>query len=476
MKLTLGTRTGTRILLHRGDHMVQRTKVASGTRKQRVRSPHPGVVLLKPDPAGRHPKWRARYRDPDSGRIVKTTLDPKAVRTKEARRDWAVVKSKSLAKRRMDLEGGAARKTGLPLSEAVKRYYDAHTQLRPATLTSYRAATNKLLAWAARERIRTGDEITRAKLLGFREGLIREPKRAAAAGEKRGRRKKTDQTRAPASINREIRGVRVVLGYLNELDLLPRINEGDLRRALKKLPLGVERTEYLKPAELRELLDAALRHDEERFAETRAEHRGLLPVGSTAKFEPVAPFLATLLLTGMRKGEAVNLDVEQVDLNALDGDGKLVGEIHLTAATKTKRARTVDLAVSPALRDLLAILLEGRTSGRVFPFTADSATAVMKRLRASYGAPKGFDWQGLRRTCGTFLTNAPGIFGAASAYRSARQLGHSVAVAEKHYLGLERGIPREARDLETAMNIGVEMTKVIGVTKARAATTERKSA
>lgn len=92
----------------------------------------------------------------------------------------------------------------------------------------------------------------------------------------------------------------------------------------------------------------------------------------------------------------------------------------------------------------------------------------MKRLRASYGAPSSFEWQALRRTCGTFLTNAPGIFGAASAYRSARQLGHSVAVAERHYLGLERGIPREARTLEQAMQIEAEVQQILDAVKARA--------
>jgi hypothetical protein len=59
------------------------------------------------------------------------------------------------------------------------------------------------------------------------------------------------------------------------------------------------------------------------------------------------------------------------------------------------------------------------------------------------------------------LTNAPGIFGAASAYRSAKQLGHSVAVAERHYLDVMRGIPREARTLEAAMQIEKQMTRVI---------------
>ena len=58
-----------------------------------------------------------------------------------------------------------------------------------------------------------------------------------------------------------------------------------------------------------------------------------------------------------------------------------------------------------------------------------------------YGAPD-FDWQMLRSTCATYLTNAPGIFGAATVFLSARQLGHSVTVAECHYLGVHRGIPK----------------------------------
>lgn len=67
-----------------------------------------------------------------------------------------------------------------------------------------------------------------------------------------------------------------------------------------------------------------------------------------------------------------------------------------------------------------------------------------KRLRCHFGAPEGFGWQMLRRTCGTYLTNAPSIFDAASAYQSAKQLGHSVQVAEKHYVDVARGIPGSA--------------------------------
>ena len=101
-----------------------RAKVPAGTRKRkrRIRSPHPGVVLLRPDPkttSHGHRSWRARWTDPDTQRLVKVTLDPEAIRTEEARRDWAVAKSKAIAKRRMALEAGAPQATGTALADAL---------------------------------------------------------------------------------------------------------------------------------------------------------------------------------------------------------------------------------------------------------------------------------------------------------------------------------------------------------------------
>ena len=42
------------------------------------------------------------------------------------------------------------------------------------------------------------------------------------------------------------------------------------------------------------------------------------------------------------------------------------------------------------------------------------------------------------------------------------QLGHSVAVAERHYLGVHRGIRRDARSLEAAMGAEAEAKLVCG--------------
>ena len=104
----------------------------------------------------------------------------------------------------------------------------------------------------------------------------------------------------------------------------------------------------------------------------------------------------------------------------------------------------------------------------MFAVTHDAAQAAVKRPRSEYGAPKRFSPQVLRSTCGSYLTNAPGIFGAASAYRSAKQLGLSVQVAERHYVGVIRGIPRDARTLEAAMQIEADIERVIAAVEPRA--------
>jgi integrase len=356
----------------------------------------------------------------------------------------------------LDLESGAPRATGVALVATIERYFHAHPQLRPRTLEDYHAVTSKFVNWAASNGIVSADALTRPVLIAFRETLIAEPKRAPLQGRgQRGRRKPVAQRRSPQTINSELRRLRTVLGYLCDLDLCVRLSHDDLRRSFKQLAVGHERVEYLRPSELRALLESARRHDAETFAITRAEHAGYGIPGSTHRYDAIAPFIAFVMLTGMRFGEALAVEWGQIDLTAKDWDGRQAGEIYLKGhSTKTHKARTVGLDVSPGLHRLLAAMrLRVGGKGRVFELTAATALASAKRLKRDYGAPSRYGWQMLRRTCGTFLTNAPGIFGAASAYRSAKQLGHSVAIAERHYVDVARGISPDARNLETAMQI-----------------------
>jgi integrase len=269
----------------------------------------------------------------------------------------------------------------------------------------------------------------------------------------RGKKVSTGEPRSAHTVNRELRSVRVVLGYLSELDLLPRLTFDDLRRALKRLPVSVERLAFLRTAELSQLFRASLVHDATVVKQT-GRHV------ADATYPAIAPFLAFILFAGTRLSEAIELTWGQVDLEE--------GEVHLTGATKTKRARTLDLSVSDALRALLkALKRKQEPTERVFLWLKlDTAVAAGKRLRADFGAPASFTYHGLRRTCGTALTNSS-IFGAASAYRSARQLGHSVTVAEKHYTGVLKGVSNDAKTVEAVLGIEAEARAVVEFTRAR---------
>ncbi len=420
---------------------------------------HPGVVLIKPDEKART-GWRVRYRDPDTGRLIKRTIDP-ALRTRAQREDYAYRLSEQLARRRLELENGAAKATGTPIADAINRYYDAHPNLRPGAVATYSIATNKLVVFARKHRVKTVDDLDRRKLMQFREEIIKEPKRHVVAG-RRGAKAAGDSLRSPHSINRELRNVGTALRYLIDCDLFARLTHDDIRRCCKPLKAPVERKDYLRPAKIRRLLEATLRHDAELCALTREEKAQGKSEGNTPRYDPISGFVLFVLLTGMRLGEALDLDWKNVDLGALDANGREVGEIYVTSASKTAKSRTIGLEVSPVLRRLLAAQhLRTGDDRSVWGLTKGAVNAAMRRLVGEYGAPQGTGWQKLRVTCATYLCNAPGIYGSASPFMESRQLGHSVLVAEKHYAGLIRGIPIEAKTLEAAMQIETQAAEVV---------------
>ena len=68
-------------------------------RKQRIRSPHPGVVLIPPRKD--RVAWRARCDNPDTGGEEYVWLDPAVEgRTEGTRRGWAQSRSEDIEKRR----------------------------------------------------------------------------------------------------------------------------------------------------------------------------------------------------------------------------------------------------------------------------------------------------------------------------------------------------------------------------------------
>jgi integrase len=260
---------------------------------------------------------------------------------------------------------------------------------------------------------------------------------------------------APATANKRFLVARAFLDWARKKGWTPALSGDAIKDNLEPLPTSREAIEFLRPKQLRTLLEACQRHDADRFTMTREEHDGLRPIGSTPRYMPVAPFVLVALGTGMRFSEALGLRWDEVDLEA--------GRVNLPAArSKTKSARTVTLAESPTVLALLAAMkLQAGSATLVFPdLRRDLLENARERLVATFGAP-AFSWQWLRRSCSAILTNASGIYGGASAFRSAIRSGHSVQVAQDRYAGLLDDLPRDATTLEAAARIKDAADKIV---------------
>lgn len=447
-------------------------------RKRRIRSPHPGVKIKARK--GRR-SYRAAFRDPDlNEREVWVTLDPLVLTNDKLREEWAIKKAHTLAKRRMEIENGGARATGLSWKDAFDKYRTiGATHLTPGSLKDYNTAMNVFTDWAKKVGV-LPDTLTRGTLTEFRSYAFALPKRYSKRGGKRGERggerERRSVQRSAASVNGDLRVLRTVLGWLHETDRLPKLPLADISRALKRYTEPDEDPVFLAPSQLQKLFKAALAHDVAAFRMTRTEKEKYgesrdSPLGTTAKYTPIAPLVMAAVLSGMRLDEMVIIDWRtHVDLDALDFNENMVGEIKLRALdTKTKKKRRVVFDVSPLLRELFVALREANDGrGSVFGIGYHEAEESMDRLReAPYDAPSQFTWQVCRSTCSTYLVNSPGIYGSAAPFHESKQLGHSQEVAEKSYTGLIRGIRRDVHTLEAAMQIEKECKAVIEAVRNR---------
>lgn len=415
---------------------------------RRARPTHPGVKLLRRT-RGCGWVWLARWVDPDSGRSTELSLDRLGLNTDVARRAWAVAKSRAILQRRAELLSGAVTASTTDLAGAVAEFYTRRSTLKATTLSSYRNGTDGFLAWAQSAGPATTEALTPRHLLDFRAWWASRPAMVPASGAQRGQRLESARRRSPLTVNRGLCVVRAMLNELRIVGLTPKLTSDLIRDTLKFEKRCRTLPHFLKINEIAALVEAALKHDAETFTLTRAEHDGHVKPGSTARYAPISPLVLSALLTGCRFGELAALRWASVSFAE--------NEIVLShTETKTRQARRIDLTPTPLLVGLLRAMEVGHVGDFVFggtaPLRRDAAEAVRKRLIQKYGAPK-FTWHDLRRTCGTYLTCAPGIYGGASAYLSAKRLGHSVAVAEAFYVGALTSIDKTATTLEVAMGL-----------------------
>ena len=129
--------------------------------RRRAASPHPGVYIVpRTSPRGRR-AYRAKYTDPDSGRVVWETLDPLGLPNKHARERWAKEKAKSLGRRRAELSSGAPQRTSTDLGPAITEYLEQRSgRLGSRTIGGYRADLRLFSEWAARRGVRRVEQLT----------------------------------------------------------------------------------------------------------------------------------------------------------------------------------------------------------------------------------------------------------------------------------------------------------------------------
>lgn len=421
--------------------------------RHRIRSPHPGIKIVRKVRSDGKATWYARFKDPDSGRVVQTNLTRLGHGSAEARSAWAIKRAHTLAERRSEIESGLPVRGNTPIDTAITNYFNERAgELAASTLAVYRQATAPFSEWARTGGLRFTDDVNPAKLMQFRVAFGAKVAKAVATGRGAGRGKRVEgrKGRSAAQVNKCLRALRTVLNHWRRLGLTPQLDSDSIADSMPYLRAPRPMGRILNVTGVRDLLRAAREHDSEVFDLTRQEKHMRLSGGATARYIGIAPFVAAALLTGCRVGELLNLK-----WGDLSDDFSTLVLPH--TATKTRHARRVDLRITPLLvRMLKALRPAGNRSGHVFggesPFTYDLVESARDRLISNFKAPQ-FTWHTLRRTCGTFLACAPGIYGGASAYMAARRLGHSVDVAERHYLGVITDLPSKARTLEAALNV-----------------------
>lgn len=386
------------------------------------RSAHPGVKLLS-RPRSDSLTWYGRFVDPITLKPRDVNLTEAGLTTAIERRRWAERKSEDLRakKRARALTGRAHERT--PIEDATKAYLDdCENRLRDRTVKAYTEALKSLTTWLGNHGVRVAQEITPSHLWRYRVNATALP-------------------RKKSTISSHLARLETALEWWRRAGFLPDVTSDVIADACKSVGMSRAKVNVLRPAQIRALLEAALAHPE-------MLARALVAVD---------------LLTGCRLGELEALEWTELDLDAPPG-----GEIALGDRVKTHHPRVVDLIVAPTARDLLRAL--PRTGRYVFggkePLSREVAKRWKRQLQVKADPETGrpavaWTWQHLRQTCGTYLTCAPGIFGGSSAFRSARQLGHRVQVAEDHYLGVLRGIPADARTLEAAMEAQAEFGSLV---------------
>ena len=298
---------------------VPESSPGSSPKKYR-KTQHRGVQLLPPDAGKRY--WRARWRDPETQKILTRTLSPADSKNSDTRTAYATRIHRTLRRRNEDIAAGAAPHThaGASLSSAIASYFEKHDHPK-TTRADYTQATNALIAWGEENGVSTVRQLTPGKLREFSLALAKMPKKVRKLGGRRGEMEDGGKL-SEWTINKYRRNTGIVLNALRKLQVV-RLSRDEIADSLARTKVKLKRREFLKPEQIRKLIECCEKHDAETFELCRDGST------DTPRYEPILPFVKFVLFTGMRVSEALQIrgsDVED-------------GELHVRAKSARRRRR-----------------------------------------------------------------------------------------------------------------------------------------
>jgi integrase len=330
----------------------------------------------------------------------------------------------------------AAIKSGRPLPtatgvhEAFDGLFDViEKELSPNTIGLYKRTRQLFEDWCEGQGIAQLELLTPYHLTAFLDAVLKQRMREPKRKGKRGQRVANGQPRSARSVNTIINTARALLNHLRRRNRLPNLNSEVILDRLPYMKTQRPARRFFRPEEINALIEAVVEHDA-KLDDGLGHHR-----------YAIGDFVRIVLLTGLRFSEAPALRWEDVgygeQLIRLPAEAARGGTSRLITLTESPSvAQLLDRRKKAAVpRDSLIFSVRRKKGSRVRyeSLPRETAESCRKRIAKRYGF--AFRWHDLRRTCGTFLANAAGIYGAASVFKAASRLGHSVAMAQRLYYG-----------------------------------------
>lgn len=395
-----------------------------------------GVSVLPP--SSRRPYYSLRHKDPATGRVKQYKLP--GVGTAAAAAAAAEALSQTLQKRLLQIvmAGGKEHSAGVTLLRDESEAYVAFVATKvnrhgkrtsKCTLSAYTRRLEEFCDWCEGAGV---TQLAQLTLAGLSAWFTYRRTCPTQCGTNRG------QARAATSFNQDVKPIRQMLVAAARQGRLTHITSDKLREVLARQTEPAPEPRVYSVDEMRAILQAALDYD------VSSDRKPNAPA--------IAPLIAVALLTGMRRGELCRMQVKWVVFDAASAyDASVRTGVDLIsipkAATKTGKLRDVlTTQYSPLLAELLRALTHKRApQERLLGMGFQSSGAHSRGLRA-HGAPPDFKLKDLRSTCATYQSPLPGSHKA-----KADRQGHTLAVAEQHYLALPTGTPAAAPDLDAVM-------------------------